>query len=154
MRHDRVVDQEAVVIGDAQGDHVVVAVAGRMHPESRDYWDGNWLITPIRLRVGGFTGVLAAGLRVDELRRFREDLERVYADIAGTAVLESVEDWLTLRVTCRGNGSLRVTGVARDQPGIGNRLEFALEGMDQTHLPSLIEAILRCEHRHPMLGRP
>jgi hypothetical protein len=98
--------------------------------------------------------VLAAGLRVEELRRFREGLERVYADIAGTAVLESVQDWLTLRVTCRGNGSLEVTGVARDEPGIGNRLEFTVDGMDQTYLPPLIEALRRCEQRHPLLGRP
>src|SRR6185312_10105510 len=69
--HDLVVDEDTVVIGEAGGDHVIVGVVGRMHPGSQDYWDGNWLITPIRLQVGGFTGTVAAGLRAEELRRFR-----------------------------------------------------------------------------------
>jgi hypothetical protein len=105
-----------------------------MHPGAQDYWDGNWLITPIQLHVGGFIGTLAAGLRVEELARFREELEHVYADLTDMADLTSMEDWLTLRVTCRSTGSLEVTGAACDQPGSGNRLEFAVEGIDQTYL--------------------
>jgi hypothetical protein len=148
------VDEHAVVIGHAEGDRVVLAVVGRMHPEAQDYWDGNWLITPIRLHVGGFSGTLAAGLRGEELARFREELEGVYANVAGMATLTSIEDWLTLRVNCRRTGSLEVTGEACDQPGTGNRLEFAVEGMDQTYLPPLIEALRQCEQHYPVLGRP
>lgn len=133
---------------------MVVSVVGRMHPGAQDYWDGNWLITPIRLHIDGFSGTLAAGLRVEELGRFREELEGVYANVAGMAVLASLEGWLTLRVICRSTGSLEVTGVACDQPGTGNRLEFAVEGMDQTYLPPLIEALRQCEQHYPVLGRP
>ena len=133
---------------------MIVTVVGRMHPEAQDYGDGNWLTTPTRLHVGGFSGTLAAGLRVEELGRFWEELEGIYADLTGMAVLASIEGWLTLRVICRNTGSLEVTGVACDQPGTGNRLEFAVEGMDQTYLPPLIEALRQCEQHYPVLGRP
>lgn len=41
-----------VLIGGAESDHVRIRVVGREIPSATDYWDGNWLVTPIELRVG------------------------------------------------------------------------------------------------------
>ena len=92
---------EPVVIGsDTEG--LTIRIVSRMHPGADDYWDGNWLVSPVEVRVGGFTGRVAAGLRAEELARLREGLEALYASLEGEARLESLEDWVTL--TCRGDG--------------------------------------------------
>src|SRR6184192_855386 len=83
-------------------------VLGRMHPGCDDYWDGNWLVSPITARVGGFTAQIGASLRVEELQAFRLGLQRLYERLHGEAVLCSMEDWVNLAVRCEPNGSLAV----------------------------------------------
>ncbi|MFI9556169.1 WapI family immunity protein [Nonomuraea endophytica] len=85
-------DSAEVVIGRSkQADHVEIRVIGRMHPGTADFWDGNWLTSPVLVHVGGFTAKIAAGPRSEELRDFRVDLQRVYREVRGRAVLSSME---------------------------------------------------------------
>jgi hypothetical protein len=119
-----------------------------------DYWDGNWLISPIELVVGGFRGDVAAGLRMDELAGFREALESLHASLQGEAVLDSMEGWIQLRVVIDRRGSLQVSGKALDQPGSVNTLTFTIDGLDQTYLPAVISALAAAETRFPIRGQP
>lgn len=143
-----------VLIGGAESDHVRIRVVGREIPSATDYWDGNWLVTPIELRVGRFSGTLPADLRAEELRRFRSELEAAYERLDGEAVLASLDGWITLTVQCERNGSLRIAGVANDHPGVGNELEFHLEDLDQSHLPPIIEALKVVEEHYPVRSTP
>jgi hypothetical protein len=61
-----------------------------MLPESTDYWDGNWLHAPVEIAVGGIHAYKQAGLRADDLRRFREQLQKVYKALDSQARL----DWI------------------------------------------------------------
>ena len=142
-----------VVIGGSERERVSIHVLGRMHPGASDYWDGNWLVSPIEVAVGGFTGRIGAGLRTEELRTFREGLEVLYEALEGEARLDSMEDWLSL--TCRGTGlgHVDVAGSARDEPGVGNELNFHFS-IDQTYLPSIIDSLKDLEDTFPVLGRP
>lgn len=135
-------------------EHVDVSVMGRERPASGDYWDGNWLVTPIRIVVGHFRGEVPADLRAEEIHRFRTELESVYDNLKGEAVLASLDGWISLTVRCRTNGSLEIIGVVNDHPGIGNELTFSLEGLDQSHLPPLIGALRSVEDAYPVLGDP
>jgi hypothetical protein len=146
-------DVSMVVVGDLSSDDVVVRVVGRMH-DATDYLDGNWLTTPITIAVGRFHAELLADLRTDELQRFRRELQDVHSTLSGEATLESLDGWMTLRVRCEWNGALTVSGVANDQPGIGNRLTFQLDGLDQSHLPELIASLLNVEEAFPVIGSP
>jgi hypothetical protein len=137
----------------AGDDLVTVKILGRMHPGADDYWDGNWLLSPIEIQVGGFSGEVPAGLRSEELRRFREQLERLYRTLEGEARLESIEEWILLVCQGDGMGHINVKGFVRDRPGIGNRLNFDL-CFDQTHLPSLLDQLRKIEAAYPELGRP
>jgi hypothetical protein len=119
-----------------------------------DYWDGNWLISPIEVASGGFRGEVAAGLRMDELVRFREALEKLHSSLQGEAVLDSMEGWIQLHVAADRRGRLRVTGKALDRPGGANTLAFAIDGLDQTHLPAVISALGAAEARFPLRGQP
>ncbi len=143
-----------VVIGRARADHVTVRVLGLMYPGSDDYWDGNWLVSPISARLGGYTADIGAGLRIDELRTFRRGLERIDRERTGEAVLESMEQWITLTVVCRPDGSLEVTGVLDDEPASGNRLAFAIPGLDQSDIPAMAGALATIEKTYPVRGRP
>ncbi|MBB6350305.1 WapI family immunity protein [Nonomuraea muscovyensis] len=144
---------EIVVGRGRESDHVLIQVRSRMHPGSTDFWDGNWLTSPIHVRVGGFTARINAGLRVDELRDFRVALERVYAEVKGSATLSSMEHWIELTAECHPTGSLSISGTLADDPGMRNTLDFVIEGLDQTDIPPLVDALVAVEERFPILGR-
>ncbi|MEY2452271.1 MAG: hypothetical protein QOD92_1845 [Acidimicrobiaceae bacterium] len=141
------------VVGSLASDHVIVRVLGRER-EATDYWDGNWLITPITINAGRFRGEVPADLRSEELRRFRSELQEVHSSLSGEAVLASLDGWISLVVKCEWNGSLTVTRTANDRPGTGSELEFKIEGMDQSHLPELIAPLLAVEAAFPVIGSP
>ena len=142
----------AIVLAADDGAEVVIRVLGRKHPQAADSSDGNWLVSPITVRVGGFVGEIPAGLRAEELVRFREGLEHIAQTGAGTAVLHSIEEWLSLAVVLQPSGVLDVSGAADDQPGIGNTLRFTLPPIDSARLADWVEALRTCEVAYPPLA--
>lgn len=144
-----------IVIGQTEYERVTIRVLGRMHPGADDFWDGNWLITPLTARVGAFRadveGRPAAGLRGDELKSFRQELQTLYERLDGRAELRSLEGWLSLDLVGDGVGHIRVEGEMQDRAGEGNRLSFRLE-LDQTFLPPIIESLRAVEATYPLLG--
>jgi len=143
-----------VVVGHPAGDRVVIRVIARMHGDVDDYWDGNWLISPIEIHLGGFQGTVPAGLRAEELRAFRVSLEEMYANLDGIAKLDSMEGWLALTVAIDRSGRLRVSGKAIDRLGSGNELSFRISEMDQSYLPPIINALSDIDTKFPVVGSP
>jgi hypothetical protein len=143
-----------VLVGRENGDHLAILVLGRMHPKSEDYWDGNWLVTPIEIAVGDFTAEIGASLRAEELRSFCEELEVLCATHKGEASLDSMEGWLHVSVGVDTAGKLIVSGRARDRLGGGNELVFRVKGLDQSDLRLIIEGLNEVEAFYPILGAP
>jgi hypothetical protein len=112
------------------------------------------LATPIDVAVGGFRGSVGASLRTDELLRFRETVEALHASLDGEALLESMEDWLKLKVVTGRSGTLVITGTLVDGLGHGNSLNFRIDGLDQSYLPVVIEALQEVETFFPVVGSP
>jgi hypothetical protein len=104
-----------IAVGDPAGDHLSIRVLGRVHPGADDFWDGNWLATPIEVTVGGFQGTVGASLRAEELQAFRDALKGLHSELKGEAVLESMEKWLTLRIAATSRGRLEVQGTLLDR---------------------------------------
>jgi hypothetical protein len=152
-RQDGQVTSLALTIPGRENDCITIHIVGRMHPGFTDYWDGNWLITPTSVSVGGFKGWVEAGLRCEELERFRQQLRELHTTLTGTAELTSMEDWLHVQLVGDGLGHVAVTGSVMDRPGIGNRLEFTF-AIDQTDLPTLIAALDEINQKFPVLGSP
>lgn len=125
-----------------------------MHAGADDYWDGNWLVTPIEMVAGGFRASAHAGLRAEELKRFSDELQQVHASLTGEATLESMEEWLTLKVDIDERGRLDVTGTVIDRPGSGNRLSFRIDGLDQADLPPIVNALEHAQTLFPVVGNP
>lgn len=143
-----------VLIGQPGEDSVLIRVLGRLHLGADDYWDGNWLMSPVEISAGGFRADLDAGLRAEELRAFRASLARIDAEMSGEATLTSMEEWLSLTVAVASRGRLAITGLAKDQPGGGNALRFAVDGLDLSYLPAIVEALDGIEAAYPVLGSP
>ena len=148
-----VTQHPALVVGRVDSDQLKVRVLGRMHPGSDDFWDCNWLLSPISAQLGGFVAEIGAGLRVEELQRFRRGLEAIHRQLRGEATLTSMEQWISLTVQCRPNGSLSVTGTLADDLGTGNTLAFRIVGLDQTDLPAMRDALASIERAYPVLDR-
>lgn len=143
-----------VLIGREHGDHVLIRVLGRMHPEARDYWDGNWLVAPVQVVAGGFSGSVRSGLRSEELAAFRSQLAEMHRSLSGSAKLVSMEDWLELVVEIDSRGHLKVQGRACDEPGIGNSLTFTIGDLDQSDLPAIIDGLEDVAFSFPVAGSP
>lgn len=148
------VEWPEMFIGEAAGDHISIKAMGRRYPHASDFWDGNWLDTSIEVSIGGFRGDVSAALRSDELSGFRKQLERVNEDLKGSALLTSLEEWLTLQVTVGNFGKLTITGQVGDAPGGGNTLSFTIDGLDQSYLSGVIDALEEIEAHYPVLGSP
>jgi hypothetical protein len=94
-----------LLLGSMASDHVAIWVESRPFGEAQDFWDSNWLVTPIEVQAGSFTARVAAMLRADEQRRFRLGLEAIDGLAAREATFESLEDWLRLQVTMASVGA-------------------------------------------------
>jgi hypothetical protein len=143
-----------MTIGREDHDHIIIDVLGRMHPRSDDFWDGNWLMTPLKISVGEFSGEIGATLRADEIRLFRQQLQDIHKSMAGQAQLNSMEGWLTISITIDMSGHLKIEGQAKDRLGSANVLTFRIDGLDQTVLPSLIADLKEVETMFPVVGQP
>jgi len=145
---------QALTLGSRETEHLTVTVLRREHQGADDYWDGNWVVCRIEARVGGFTADYEASLRTDEFHRFHEGLKFINDNLFGSAVFSSMEGWIELTAKCLPNGSLEVAGELCDQAGAGRGLTIDIDGLDQTHLPSLLDALSEIERSFPVLGRP
>lgn len=135
-------------------DRIKIQVFGRSHGHANDYWDGNWLTTLVTINVGGFSAELGGNLRAEELQAFRLEIEAIYAAIAGTANLQTMEQWLSMSIGVNGSGQVQIRGQAREESNGYNRLSFELSGLDQSHLPAMIDALNEIEERFPVVGDP
>lgn len=146
-------DFPSFVLGSENGDHLRVTVTNRLHQGATDYWDGNWLNTPVEIRAGAFRGQYVASLRAEELQGLLNGLKDLYESLVGEAKLHSMENWLILDVVGDRQGHVEIKGTAGDNPGIGNWLEFKLS-LDQTFLPEAIRQLETILERFPVIGSP
>ncbi|WP_432479249.1 WapI family immunity protein [Nocardioides sp. GXQ0305] len=138
-----------LALGPESGDHLSVHVLRRLHPHAVDA-DAGWLVCPVHVHVGGFSGDVAVALRVEELHRFGEALRTVRSGLRRSAVLESGEQWIDLTVTREVDGSLAAVGHLADEPGSDSRLRFRIGGLDAADLDAWIDACADATARYPL----
>ncbi len=127
-------------IGPESGDHVSLRVLRRLHSRPLDHVEAGWLVCPVHVHVGGFSGDVAVALRVEELHRFAGALRAVRDGVRRSAVLESIEEWIDLTVTREADGTLSATGYLSDEPGSGSRLRFRIPGLQVAAIDGWVEA--------------
>jgi hypothetical protein len=140
-----------LLIGDANGEHVLIAVLSRNHPGFFDYWDGNWVGCALEISAGGFRGAFRADLRSEEFRAFLDEAEALTRVLDGVATFSTMEEQIRVTLTCDGKGHVRVQGEARDAAGSPNRLHFCFD-IDQTYLPQICGSLEVILAAFPVLG--
>ena len=118
----------------------LAAGAATAPPRSLDDVEAGWLVCPVHVHVGGFSGDVAITLRIEELHRFGEALAAVRSGSRRSAVLESVEQWIDLTVVREADGSLTASGHLADDPGTGSRLRFRIVDLHELALGDWVEA--------------
>src|SRR5438067_1705785 len=142
---------EIAIRGDGGG-FLKIALLGRSHPNANDYWDGNWVRAAVDVHVGGFQGSVGSDLRAEELALFLDQLSQLQKSLRGTAEFETMEQWLSIRVTGDGRGHMDFRFVIRDQPGIGNTLKCML-ATDQTFTQATVVELAAAVRAFPVVGK-
>ena len=140
-----------LVIGDENGQRVVVRALSRNHPGLFDYWDGNWVACELEIVSGGFRGTFPADLRSEEFRAFLEEVEVLSRTLEGAASFSTMEGQIAFSLAGDGKGHVRVQGEAADSPAGDNRLQFSFE-IDQTYLPQMCRSLEIILAAFPVLG--
>ena len=133
------------------GEFLTITVLGRSHPGSTDFWDGNWVRAAVEVSAGGFRGEVCGDLRADELAAFAGQLAHLQESLRGEAAFDTMEGWLSLRVTGNGRGHLTFRCVIRDEPGVGNTLDCVL-ATDQTFTRSTVAELAAVVQAFPVVG--
>ena len=142
-----------ILIGDSEGQRLLIQPVGRRHPGLFDYWDGNWIACDIQIAAGGFRGGFHADLRSEEFQAFLGELESLSQALEGSAAFSTLEGQLAFSLTGDDQGHVSVKGEAVDQAGIGNRLHFEFD-IDQTSLPQICQALEHLLVAFPVTGTP
>jgi hypothetical protein len=56
-------DKIKFILGKETSEYLQILVDNFAYPDSTDFWDGNWINTRIKIKVGGFIGDYDAQLR-------------------------------------------------------------------------------------------
>jgi hypothetical protein len=135
--------------GQQEHERVEVDVLRYERAPVGEYYDDNWLVSQIRITVGGFRGKADAEISTSELIGFLAQLRPLYETLSGAAEFTTLEGQLYLRLTGNGIGQIELTGEVADQPGIGNRLHFKLQ-FDQSQLGASIRELEKVTSEFPV----
>ena len=129
-----------VLIGDADGQHVLFRPLSRSQPGLFDEWDGNWIDCELEIASGGFRGSFRADLRSEEFTAFLAQTQELVQALQGSASLTTMEGQIAVFLTGNGKGPIRVHGEAIDEAGGVNRLQFQFE-IDQSYLGPICQSL-------------
>lgn len=95
----------AVTLGGSPTGQLTLRPVGREYPDA-SYPDVSWISTRVSIAAGAFRGEVDALLYADDFIQFRDGVRPLYADLAGTALFATPEEWGPHRDPRRRAGSL------------------------------------------------
>ena len=117
--------------GQSERERVEVDILSYERAATGDVWDDNWLTVSIVVRAGGFSGSVRAAMLTADLASFAGQLHRLSEQLHGSAEFTTIEEHLSLKLSCDTRGHITLRGEVLDQAGIRNRLNFHLD-LDQS----------------------
>ena len=109
------------------GNSIDILVSGRTYPQEQDEWDGNWLNTQIKIKIGSFSGKTDALLRSDEFEQLSKAIERFLNKKMESVTFLPMEPWICFKVTKNRKQNIEFAGEVTDRLGTGNILKFQFE---------------------------
>jgi hypothetical protein len=124
-----------------------INILGRNHPDSLDFWDGNWVNSEIKIDVPGFNAFYETDLRLDDISRFYQALIKLKSGTSNEAEFTTLEEGLYLHLVVEKNGSINCNGKARNN--LGNTLNFILD-TDLSTLDNFVSEIDAALKSYPL----
>jgi hypothetical protein len=140
-----------LLIGDADGQHVLVRAESRHHPDLFDSAAGNWISSEVTIVSGGMRARFRAELKSEEFRAFLDEAEALSRSLDGVATFATAEGQLTVSLAAGPSGRLLVEGDAFDAPGSANRLAFAFD-IASGDLPKICRSLEVLLTAFPVVG--
>jgi hypothetical protein len=129
------------ILGKESSEYLEIYADNFAYPDSTDFWDGNWIETRIKIKVGGFTGNYSAQIRNVDFLDLKNGLERLYNQLDGYANFNCLEEYLQIKIKGDGLGHFLADCIANDNPGIrGHELKFSID-FDQTEIHRMTKMI-------------
>lgn len=132
---------------------VVLEVLSRSHPNSVDFWDGNWIDANIHVDIPGYTVRFVANLRTEELQAFVDELKIMDNKLKGKAILYNMEEYIQLEGEINHFGQLKWKGETCFPVGDGAVLNFRFTS-DQSYLKGIIKELQAILTVFPVIGKP
>ena len=112
-----------------------------MHPNAEMDWDRNWIETHIEINALPFSGNYNVSLLTRDFEIFKQELKRIYDDLAGAAMFDSLESEIEIKIKGDGLGHFKANCKATDRTTVdGSELSFVID-FDQTQIPELIKQL-------------
>ena len=117
--------ETSFVLNDPDSEHIRISVSARAREPAGEYYDDNWLVARISIRVTGFRADFPASLSSIDLSALRDALVRLATGRSMREDWEPIEPWLILRIDMGRDGE-EVAGVANQRLIDGNSLRFSM----------------------------
>jgi len=128
-------------------------VHGRQFPDSKGYWDGNWLrVTAYCASGSAHVKVHGAIIHLGEIAGLKGGCEVLSQTLAGSAVLDCMEPGLRVELVARTLGHVAVK--IQMTPDHMTESHCFKSEMDQTYLPSIVKACRMLLERFPIVDQP
>ena len=129
-----------IIKGEAS--EIQINILRRSNPDAKDFWDGNWLDTEIRIHIRQFICLYGANLRVDDFQRFYESLVAFRNTQKPEIEFTTLEEALYLHFVMGDRGLIICKGKGNDNAGISIEFNFEIEIMVIEYLIAEVKKIL------------
>ncbi|MBM7569938.1 hypothetical protein [Aquibacillus albus] len=132
---------------------VEIDVKGREYPNSSDYWDGNWVVSNVKVEIPGYNVNFNASLRTDDIRDFVNDLKLMSRNLSGKAILKNLDSFIHFEGEMDKLGHIEWSGETCYPAGSGAVLTFEFVS-NQSYLDALIKELEDITYVYPVIGKP
>lgn len=139
---------ESIVIAGNMA-KLVIEVSGYENPGASDPFDANWLSCHVVLRIGAFSGSMAAAFTTQDFARFLDEMGTSLRSFSGAASFMTYEEMLRLSLQFEKTGLVLVSGVVQDFGPPKVAFTFSFES-DQSFLSETCKQLERVVRRFPV----
>ena len=124
-----------------------IKVIDRINKNTIDYWDANWLIAEIRIKVKGFNGLYKTNLRIEDFIIFAKKLYDLINLKSKLETFSTIENGIFFELHIATTGLLKCIGEACNEQNV---LKFVIES-DFNLLDSLLRDVEMVIQKFPLL---
>jgi hypothetical protein len=126
-------------------------IHGRESPDSKDYWDANWVNVTVECQAQG-SSVFTSGtiIHMSEISHFLSGAEKIHKALKGVAEMPCMEPYLSVKLEAGELGHIKIS-VDITPDHLQQKHNFIFE-TDQSYLLGLISDCKVALEKYPLIG--